>query len=370
MTTVRHLLARRDARWFAVAALLFAVFGLRLAFDQPAIGVGFLYLVPVLAGALWFGRSGGVAVGVTATGLHVLGNMVDGQGHLLATGLLRLAVFSVVGYAFALLVEREGRLRRRLTTQEAELDELRALRAALVPSSVPERPAIDLATCFVPAQERVAGDFYFVGEGPNDSTVVVIGDVVGKGLEAARRAAFVRGALAAYAPYDDDPCRLLELANSALVERAGTSEDFVTAACMVYRPDDRSISWALAGHPAPILLDEGRGLNGTDPGLPLGLEESVACDTAERRLRQGDGVLLFTDGLLEARRPSADDSVVPPAAELAPPELFGKDRVAAVLAEHRGEAPGEVVRALRAAAERFTGGGLADDLCMVAVRAR
>jgi len=198
----------------------------------------------------------------------------------------------------------------------------------------------------------------------------VIGDVVGKGLEAAHRAAFVRGALAAYAPHDGDPGRLLELANSALVERAGTSEEFVTAACMVYRPSDRSISWSLAGHPAPILLDEGRGLNGIEPCLPLGLDESVECEVAECRLGAGGGVLLFTDGLLEARRPSLEDSVEPLTGDLTPPQLFGKERIAAVLSEHRGEEPGEVVRALRAAAERFTGGGLADDLCMVAVRAR
>ena len=240
------------------------------------------------------------------------------------------------------------------TAQEAggQLAELRALRAALVPPGIPDRPAIDLATCFVPAQERVAGDFFFVGEGPNDATVVVVGDVVGKGLEAARRAAFVRAALAAYAPHDDDPCRLLELANTALVERAGTSEEFVTAACMVYRPADRSMTWALAGHPAPVLLDEGRALNGIGPGLPLGVNDSVDCDSAEHRLSEGDGVLLFTDGLLEARRHSPGGSVGAPDRESSPLELFGSERIAAVLSEHRGEEPGEVVRALRAAAER------------------
>ena len=327
--------------------------------------------MPVLAAALWFGRAGGLGVGLVGAGLYVLGNLFDDQGSLLAATLLRLVVFCSVGYAFAFVLEQQRVLRRRVSTQEEELSELRALRAALVPPGIPDRPAIDVATCFVPARERVAGDFFFIGEGPNDATVMVVGDVVGKGLEAARRAAFVRAALAAYAPYDDDPCRLLELANSALVERAGTSAEFVTAACMVYRPVDRSMRWALAGHPAPMLLDEGRGLNGIAPGLPLGLEHSVECASAERRLSQGDGVLLFTDGLLEARRPWPDGATgqVPPR-QPAPPELFGPDRVAAVLSEHRGREPKDVVRALRVAAERFTGGGLTDDLCMVAVRAR
>jgi serine phosphatase RsbU (regulator of sigma subunit) len=369
-TSVRGALDRTDVRLAIVMALLGAVFGLRLLVDQPVIGVGLLYLLPVLVATLWFGRRGGLGVGVAATGLYVIGSLLYGESHVVAAAALRLVTFCAVGYAFAILVERERGLWSRLRRQEGELSELRALRAALVPPGVPDRPAVDLATCFVPAQERVAGDFFFIGEGPNDATVVVVGDVVGKGLEAARRAAFVRAALAAYAPYDDDPCRLLELANGALVERSGTSNEFVTAACMVYRPTNRSMSWALAGHPPPVLLDEGSHLNGIEPGLPLGLDESVDCDTGERRLDEGDGVLLFTDGLIEARRPSSDGTGDLPTREVPPPELFGDERIAAVLSEHRGEEPREVVRALRAAAERFTGGGLADDLCMVAVRAR
>lgn len=350
--------------------LLAGVFGLQAAVEDPVIGVGFLYVAPALAAAVWFGPWGGVGVGAAAAGLFFLGALIQPQDHLLTSVLLRLTVFCSIGYAFGVLVGRERHASTELAHQERELAELRALRSALVPPEVPDRPAMELATCFVPAQERVAGDFFLVNEGPDDSTVVVVGDVVGKGLEAARRAAFVRAAFAAYAPYNDDPCRLLELANAALVERAGASEEFVTAACVVYRPADHSISWALAGHPPPVLLDDGRRLNGIPSGLPLGLEERVECSGADRPLDAGDGVLLFTDGLTEARRPFSDVVAAGRAPERPLPELFGSDRIAGVLAEHAGEEPGDVVRALRTAAERFTGGGLADDLCMVAVRAR
>jgi len=353
-----------------VLALLGGVFALRLAVGEPEIGVGFLYVVPALTAAVWFGRRGGVGVGAAGTGLFVLGALVEPQANLLSSAFLRLTVFCSVGYAFGVLVGRVRHASTQLAHQEGELAELRALRSALVPPEVPVRPAVELATCFVPAQERVAGDFFVVNEGPDDSTVVVVGDVVGKGLEAARRAAFVRAAFAAYAPYNDDPCRLLELANAALVERAGASDEFVTAACVVYRPGDHSISWALAGHPPPMLLDDGKRLNGMRPGLPLGLDERVECSRADRSLDAGDGILLFTDGLTEARRPFSDVVAAGPARERPRPELFGDDRIAGVLAEHAGEETGDVVEALRTAAERFTGGGLADDLCMVAVRAR
>lgn len=355
----------------AVVLLLAGVFVLRAATDDPAIGVGFIYIAPTLLAALWFGRLAGVVVGAAGTGLFLLGALLQPQDSLLSATLLRLVLFCTIGYTFAFLSRRVRVLTGRLSRQQGELEELRALRSALVPPEVPERPAVNVATCFVPAQERVAGDFFVINEGPEDATVVVVGDVVGKGIEAARLAAFVRATLAAFAAYNDDPCQVLELANAALVERAGTSEEFVTAACVVYRPGAGSVSWALAGHPPPMLLDEGKRLNGIAPGLPLGLAERLGCSRGERRLDAGDGVLLFTDGLAEARRPFADIVASGRARERPLPDLFGDERIAAVLVEHHGEEPREVLRALRTAAERFTAGeGLADDLCMVAVRAK
>jgi serine phosphatase RsbU (regulator of sigma subunit) len=114
---------------------------------------------------------------------------------------------------------------------EHELEDLRAIRDALTPPELPQRPGLELAAAFLPAAaEGVSGDFYLVAEGPQDSTVLIVGDVVGHGLQAARRAAFVRTAFAATAPFSDDPCRLLSWANTALIERAGISSEFVTTA--------------------------------------------------------------------------------------------------------------------------------------------
>jgi Stage II sporulation protein E (SpoIIE) len=93
-----------------------------------------------------------------------------------------------------------------LEAAEHELEDLRAIRDALTPSELPQRPGLDLAAAFLPA-EVVSGDFYLAAEGPRDSTVLVVGDVVGHGVKAARRAAFVRTAFAATAPFSDDPCQ-------------------------------------------------------------------------------------------------------------------------------------------------------------------
>ena len=131
-------------------------------------------------------------------------------------------------------------LRERLEAAEHELGDLRAIRDALTPPDLPQRPGLELAAAFLPASaEQVSGDFYLVAAGPQDSTVLVVGDVVGHGLQAARRAAFVRTTCAATAPFSDDPCRLLSWANTALIERAGMTDEFVTAACVTHLPGER-----------------------------------------------------------------------------------------------------------------------------------
>jgi serine phosphatase RsbU (regulator of sigma subunit) len=73
-------------------------------------------------------------------------------------------------------------LRARLDVAEHELEDLRAIRDALTPFELPQRPGLDLAAAFVPAAERVSGDFYLVAAGPQDSTLLLVGDVVGHGL--------------------------------------------------------------------------------------------------------------------------------------------------------------------------------------------
>jgi len=157
-------------------------------------------------------------------------------------------------------------LRQRLATAEHELEDLRAIRDALTPPELPQRPGLQLAAAFLPAAaEQVSGDFYLVAEGPQDSTVLVVGDVVGHGLQAGRRAAFVRTTFAATAPFSDDPSRLLSWANTALIERAGTSSHFVTAACITYLPGPQLLRWAYAGHPPALSLASSSRHPGREP---------------------------------------------------------------------------------------------------------
>ena len=245
-------------------------------------------------------------------------------------------------------------LRARLAEVEHELEDLRAIRDALTPPELPRRPGLELAAAFLPASaEQVSGDFYLVAEGPQNSTVLVVGDVVGHGLNAARRAAFVRTTFAATAPFSDDPCRLLSWANTALIERAGTTSEFVTAACVTYLPSERLLRWAYAGHPPALWLDDGRELTAATQGALLAVRADIGCVEGSQQVTRGAGVLLYTDGLTEARH---DD------------KRFGLDGVSAALSELHNRSPTEAVAVLRARVADFAYGTLTDDLCLLAAR--
>jgi serine phosphatase RsbU (regulator of sigma subunit) len=341
-------------RGLATVVLLAAAFALR-AIDSGIPGP--LFVLPTLLGALWFGRRGGVITAVASTALYAGARAINpGDALSLTTAsLVRLGAYAIVGYLVGRLSEQRQVLSRMVDEQRLEIGELRGIQQALTPRHTPKRPSLELASCYVPAEQGAAGDFYLVAAGPGDATIVVVGDVAGKGVEAAHRAAFVRTAFATSAPFSDDPCRLLELANTALLEQQGEQVMLVTCACIVFRPAEHRMAWALAGHPAPMWLDNGTPLNSIAPSYPLGVEHYLGCSSASTYFEPGAGLMAFTDGLSEARRGGG--------------ELFGTDRIGRKLASLRGASPARVVRELRREAERFAGGSLPDDLCIVALRA-
>jgi serine phosphatase RsbU (regulator of sigma subunit) len=244
------------------------------------------------------------------------------------------------------------RLAEQLAVDELELNDLRAVRDALTPPELGSRPGVDLAAAFLPATDGVSGDFYLVAEGPHDATVLAVGDVVGKGLRAARRAAFIRTVFATTAPFSDDPGLLLSWANTAFVERAEKEREFATVGCVTFSPRDHALRWGYAGHPPVLWLDTGQELSGGRT-QPLGLAEELVFAPGAHQLTPGTGVLLYTDGVTEARRNG---------------EQFGEARLAQSVRALAGQPPSEVVAALTAEVQEFAAAGLGDDLCVVAAR--
>ena len=348
-------------QWAVIGGLLVAVFLARAAIpDATTIGVSFLYLVPVLLAAFWLDARQAVLVGLFGAALYAFGAALGPDRFVPAAVVLRMALFCGIGYVVASLVERQRRLVIEVSRQSAQIAELRVIREALVPPRPPELAGMELASRYVPAEHDVAGDFFMVALGPGGTTILVIGDAMGHGVEPARRAAFVRASLSTFIPFSAEPDRLLQMANQALYERADESGAFVTAACVAIGPDRRSMSWALAGHHPPMWLDRGSELEGAHGGIPLGLEPDLTCRPSSAELAPGSGVLLFTDGVVEARAEHGGDTDEE--------ARFGSVRLSRRLVDMRGESAETVVESVRSAAQGFAGGHLADDLCLLAVR--
>lgn len=357
---------RTRDRVLVLVALLAALWLLIATASTPSLAVSMYGLAPVVLSGYWFALRGVLVTASVATLMFLVDKLLAPSPELAGTtlwlaALNRGVVLFGVGILVTVLLQRQRALLLRLRAREEELAELESLRAVLTPADVPARPHLRIATSFTPAEGLVAGDFFLVADGPGGGTTVVVGDVVGHGLEAARCAAFVRVACATYARFTGDPVQLLQLANAALAEHGTGPTQFVTVVCVnISPPPECTVRWAAAGHDVPWDLDSGRPLPGGRVGAPLGIgAEPLTIETGTATLGPGGGLLIFTDGLTEGR--SAHRS--------RPLELFGEERARAVLGEHRGEPPAAVLEALEQAVTAFTGGAPADDLCLVALRA-
>ena len=182
-----------------------------------------------------------------------------------------------------------------------------ALQGSLLPDRLPDVPGLELAPAYVPASEglEVGGDFYDVFAVP-DGWAICIGDVCGKGQEAAAMTAAARHAIRVLARWNPDPADVLARVNEVML--AGDyGERFVTAKLAYLRWDGTRlrVRLASAGHPGPALVrPDGRVEALGGGGLPLGLFPEGDPEVAELELGEDDLLFFYTDGVTDAR--SAD----------------------------------------------------------------
>ncbi|NUR70910.1 MAG: SpoIIE family protein phosphatase [Hamadaea sp.] len=186
-----------------------------------------------------------------------------------------------------------------------------ALQRSLLPARPPQIAGLDMAVRYIPGAEvGVGGDWYDVFSLPSGHVGLVIGDVAGNGLQSAVVMGRIRSALRAYALESVDPADVLtRLDRKIQLFEPGA---MATAAYAVVTPDRTSVTFSVAGHLMPVVLEPGaaRGhLLEAPVDLPLG-----ALPDADRRITTlavspGLGLLLYTDGLVERRRQSIDDGI-------------------------------------------------------------
>lgn len=331
--------------WVCTAALAIFVAWL-VAPGGTNLGIGFFYAVPIAAAAWWGGARAAVAAVAGCTALYVIGTQIQPVSHFGPALAVRLAAFSAV--AFFLVA-----IRRRLVVLEHSAEELEAIRAALAPSQLPDLPAVDVAATFVPSELGVSGDFYLVTNGPDGSTVAIVGDVAGHGAEAARLATFARARFAALAASISDPAELLTLANSALLEQPRRQRKLISAVCLRYRPHDSQLSWAIAGHPLPLRLP---GLTELPPPANtflLGATADFTLDNSAELLGPGEGVLVYTDGATDVRRDGA---------------MLGLPRLKRLLSSSTGLPAKEMMNRAEEAILDWAEAPIRDDLCLLSLK--
>jgi serine phosphatase RsbU (regulator of sigma subunit) len=345
-----------------IFGLLLGIFLLRAFVDTPGLSLVFLAVFPVVMAAFVLGRTAAIVCAALATLLSIVVPIINPATDVSTAAQIvgavgRGSVFVGLAVLVSNLLERTTQLRFDLAESEREVAELESLRAALTAPDLPVLDGLQVATSYTPADGLVAGDFFLVTRGADNTTLVVVGDVVGHGLAAARRASFVRATIALFAEYAEDPMTILRLANTALAERDPGTE-FVTVLCASFAPDRGTVTWASAGHPAPWDLDRGLPLANVRHCPPLGIEPTLEGTSVTSALPPGAGVLLYTDGLPEART----------AREVDRHDLFGEEAARDALIALQGATPADIVSGLRTAAVRHAEGRPADDLCLVAVR--
>ena len=219
-----------------------------------------------------------------------------GDNPINAILLLRTLLFFSILYA---VIRYSIEHRRRTVALEQEYQSARELQRVLVPSSLPIIPGFTLTSAYRPAQE-VGGDFFQVIPLETGSTLVILGDVSGKGLMAAMAVSLIVGAVRALADDYPSPARLLTLLNRRLCGRL--QGGFAT--CVILHIDARcQCTVASAGHPAPFLNERELDLPGA---LPLGISPDVDYDESGFLVQIGDHFSLYTDGLLEARNQAGE----------------------------------------------------------------
>lgn len=255
----------------------------------------------------------------------------------------------------ALLAGAAGNeIRLRSTADDAEAEAAR-LRASLLPPKLPNVAGLDVAALHRSAggPDRVLGDFYDVFSSSRGRWHVVLGDVCGSGIEAASVAALARWGYHALAEVEDEPAAIFPQMNGVLYRQAGGRFLTMQALSFTRSPHEHSlgVSFASAGHhPALIRRADGTVEEVAVNGWMLGAFDSLRVGTTTLELAAGDQLVLFTDGLTEARSDAGE---------------LGHERVAAHVGGLGPATAGEVASSLVDLAHQVSDGHLEDDIAVL-----
>jgi sigma-B regulation protein RsbU (phosphoserine phosphatase) len=247
-----------------------------------------------------------------------------------------------------------GRARRReqslKATRDRELAAAEEIQQSLLPRRMPFLNGAELGVAWRPAG-AVSGDYFDVIQFDAGRAALCVGDVMGKGMPAALVMSNLQALVKAFATASSPPQRLCEQINRAVCGNLPEGR-YITFFYGLFETASRRFVYANAGHNPPLLVRrDGRTARLTEGGIVLGLFPESPYEQGEVKLRRGDRLLCFTDGVTEA----ANDAG----------ELFGEERLLRLLVEHRRRSASELREMILAAVADFSGRSFQDDVTLV-----
>ena len=242
--------------------------------------------------------------------------------------------------------------RIRVQHDEADFEQARQMQQALIPADVPQVAGLDVSGIWQPAR-AVGGDYYDVLKLSDTQLAVCIGDVAGKGVPAALLMSALQAAVRASADEDISPRELCERVRRVVVPSLGSR--FVTFFFCTIDTARRRIRYCNAGHNPPVIARA----DGTTERLATGgpvfsrLFRTIPFQDGELELRAGDRLVLFTDGVSEARDAAQND--------------FGEQKLEEFVSANRTKGAREMAAAIASTVSSFSGGRADDDFTLVAV---
>jgi sigma-B regulation protein RsbU (phosphoserine phosphatase) len=250
------------------------------------------------------------------------------------------------------------RAKQRAEESEARATAMaRALQRTLIPPAPPEVPGLDVAAGYRPAGagDEVGGDFYDIFPVAAGDWVVVLGDVSGKGVQAAVVTALARHTIREASVRLETPSEVLRALSEVLLDHE--TDRFCTAVSLRLRMQDGGwqITVSSGGHPMPLLVSaHGDPVELGTPGSLLGAIEPVELHDTSTSLDPGDAIVLYTDGVTEGRRGR---------------EFYGEERLEAAVRRGQGSTSSTFVDAVIDDVLAFQGHDARDDIAVVVVRA-
>jgi serine phosphatase RsbU (regulator of sigma subunit) len=228
------------------------------------------------------------------------------------------------------------------------------MQRSLLPRSRPVIEGLDVGEVYEPsARVDVGGDVYDFLELDDGRLAVVLGDVTGHGVDATADMAMAKFVFRSLAREHSEPADFLASANDVICSEIGPGK-FISMSYVVIDGASGAVTGASAGHPAPrIVLPDGSTRALEAHGLVLGIDGGQKYTESEAELPPGASLVLYTDGVVEARRNG---------------ELYGDDRLDTLLAARRESSALALAKAVAEDARKFADGDLSDDLAVVVIR--